>query len=80
LKLLTEFEDLFYGIQGDRDTDPVSLKLKEGAKPYHGRPFLTPKAQKKPKNRLRGLGVLKWQPESEWALPSFIVPKKNQTL
>ena len=26
------------------------------------------------------LGVLKWQPESEWASPSFIVPKQNQTL
>ncbi len=43
LKLLTEFEDLFDGTLGDWDTEPVSLKLKEGAKPYHGRPFPTPK-------------------------------------
>ncbi len=84
LKLLTEFEDLFDGTLGDWDTEPVSLKLKEGAKPYHGRPFPTPKAHKetlkKEVQRLCELGILKWQPESEWALPSFIVPKQNQTV
>ncbi len=26
------------------------------------------------------LGVLKWQPELEWASPSFIVLKQNQTV
>ncbi len=26
------------------------------------------------------LGVLKWLPESEWALSSVIVPKQNQTV
>ena len=26
------------------------------------------------------LGVLEWQPSSEWASPSFIIPKKNQTV
>ena len=46
LKLLTEFEDLFDGTLGDWDTEPVSLKLKEGARSYHGRPFPTPKAHK----------------------------------
>ena len=43
LKLLTKFEDLFDGTLGDWDTEPVSLNLKEGAKPYHDRPFPTPK-------------------------------------
>ena len=84
LKLLTKFEDLFDGTLCDWDTEPVSLKLKEGAKMYYGRPFLTPKAHKetlkKEVQRLCELGVLKWQPESEWALPSFIVPKQNQTV
>jgi hypothetical protein len=46
LKLLTEFQDCFNGILGDWDTEPVSLKLREGAKPYHGRPFPTPKVNK----------------------------------
>ncbi len=26
------------------------------------------------------LGVLEWQPASEWASPSFIMPKKNKTV
>jgi hypothetical protein len=26
------------------------------------------------------IGVLKWQPLSEWALPSFIIPKKDHTV
>jgi hypothetical protein len=84
LKLLTEFEDHFDGTLGDWDTEPISLKLKEGAKPYRGSPFLTPKAHKDTLNkevqRLCELVVLKWQPESEWALPSFIAPKQNQTV
>ncbi len=84
LKLLTKFEDLFDGTLGDWDTEVVSLKLKEGAKPYHGRPFPTPKAHKgtpkKEVQRLCELGVLKGQPESECASTSFIVPNQNQTV
>jgi hypothetical protein len=30
--------------------------------------------------RLCQLGVLERQPASEWALPSFIIPKKNKTV
>jgi hypothetical protein len=30
--------------------------------------------------RLEELGVLEWQPTSEWAAPSFIQPKKNGTV
>ncbi len=45
LKLLTKFEDLFDGTLSDWDTETVS-KLKEGAKPYHDRPFPSPKAHK----------------------------------
>ena len=46
LKLLIEFEDLFDGTLGDWNTELVSLNMTEGAKPYHGRPFPTPKAHK----------------------------------
>jgi len=84
LKLRTEFEDLFDRTLGDWDTKPVSLKRKEGAKPYHVRPFPTPKVHqstlRKEVERLCKLGVLKWQPESEWASPSFILPKQDQTV
>ena len=46
LELLTEFEELFDGTLGDWNTEPVSFELKEGTKPYHGRPFPIPKSHK----------------------------------
>ena len=84
LKLLQEFEELFDGTLGDWDCNPVLLQLKEGAQPYHGRPFPIPKKHvetlKKEIQRLCNLGVLKWQVDSEWALPTFIIPKKDNTI
>ncbi|MFM8588489.1 MAG: RNase H-like domain-containing protein [Bacteroidota bacterium] len=84
LELLTEYEPLFDGTLGAWKTTPVSFELKEGAKPYHGRAFPIPKVHKetlmKEIRRLMELGVLEWQPESEWAAPSFIQPKKNGTV
>ncbi len=57
------------GALGDWDTEPISLELKEGVKPYHGRPFPVPKSCKETTinelNRLCDLGVLKFQPASE---------------
>ena len=77
MKLLTKFEDLFDRALGDWDIKPFSLKLKKGTRPYHGRPFSTPKVhQPTLKNEVKWLcklGILKWQPESEWVSPSFIV-------
>ena len=46
LELLMEFEDFFDGTLGDWNTEPVSFELKEGTKPYHGRPFPVPKSRK----------------------------------
>ena len=43
LKLLQEDEELFDRTLGVWDCNPVSLQLKEGAPPYHGRPFPIPK-------------------------------------
>ena len=48
LGLLTEFEELFDGTLGDWNCNPVSLQLKVGAQPFHGRPFPTPKSMWKP--------------------------------
>ena len=48
LQLLQEFEELFDGTLGDWDCTPVSLQLKEGAQPFHGRPFPIPKSMWKP--------------------------------
>ena len=84
LELLQNYDELFDGTLGDFKTEPVKLELKEGAKPYHGRPFPIPhihlKTLKKEIQRLCDLGVLEWQPKSEWAAPMFIIPKKNFTV
>jgi hypothetical protein len=31
-------------------------------------------------DRLMGIGVLKRQPSSQWASPTFIIPKKDMTV
>ncbi len=81
LVLLLKFEELFNGTLGDWKLPPVSFELKEGAKPYHGKPYPIPKIHKatlmKEIDHLISIGVLKWQPLSKWALPSFIIPKKG---
>jgi hypothetical protein len=84
LEVLNEFEDLFDGTLGVWDTEPVTFELKEGAKPYHGRAFPIPQVRKdtimREIERLTDIGVLEWQAASEWAAPSFIQPKKNNTV
>ncbi len=39
LSLLFEFEELFDGTLGDWKRPPISIEMKEGAKPFHGRPY-----------------------------------------
>jgi hypothetical protein len=84
LQLLTKYESLFDGTLGDWKTKPVSFQLKEGVSPYHGQAFPVPKVHKetiiKEVERLYKLGVLERQSASEWALPSFIIPKKDKTV
>jgi hypothetical protein len=73
---------LFDGTLGDWKTKPVLFQLRERVSPYHGQAFPVPKIPKdtiiKEVERLC-LGVLERQPASEWALPSFIIPKKDRT-
>ncbi len=84
LALLLKYEELFDGMLGDWRLPPVSIELKEGTKPYHGRPYPIPKIHKatlmKEIDCLIAIGVLKWQPLSKWASPSFIIPKKDHTV
>jgi hypothetical protein len=69
LALLLKFKELFDGMLGDWKLPPVSFELKEGAKPYHGRPYPIPKIHKatlmKEIDHLILIGVLKWQPSSK---------------
>ena len=82
IELLESFEELFDGTLGDWDTEPIHLELKKDAKPYHGKAFPVPRIHletlKKEIKRLCELGVLKRQPTSVWASPTFIIPKKNK--
>jgi hypothetical protein len=84
LALLLKYEELFDGMLRDWKLPPVSIELTEGAKLYHGRPYTIPKIHKatlmKEIDCLIAIGVLKWQPSSKWASPSFIILKKDHTI
>ena len=62
----------------------MSLELKPGSKPYHGRAYPVPQAHdqllRDEVQRLTKLGVLKRINRSEWAAPSFPRPKQNNTI
>ncbi len=81
LSVLLKFEPLFDGTLGDWKLPPVSFELKEGMKPYHGRPYPILHKHKavlmREIKRLCNIGVLEWQPSSRWAPPTFIIPKKR---
>jgi hypothetical protein len=53
-------------------------------KPYHGRPYPILHKHKavlmKEIKWLCDIGVLEWQPSSQWVSPTFIMPKKNSTV
>ena len=62
----------------------MKFELKKVMEPYHGNPFPVPQilvyTLKREVIRLLELGVSFCQPESEWGLPTFIIPKKNMTV
>ncbi len=82
--MLLDYELLFDSTLGDWNQPPVSIKMKEGAKPYHGRPYPIAQIHKatlmKEINRLESIGVLKRQSSSQWASPTFIIAKKDMTV
>ncbi len=84
LSVLLKFEPLFHGTLGDWKLPPVSFELKEGMQPYHGRLYPIPHKHKaaliKKIKRLCDIVVLEWQASSRWALPTFIIPKKDSTV
>jgi hypothetical protein len=68
LSVLLKFELLFDGTLGDWKLPPVSFELKEGMKPYHGRPYPILHKHKamlmKEIKWLCKIEVLEWQPSS----------------
>jgi hypothetical protein len=84
LKLLRKHEHLFDGTLGRWDGRPYNIELKPDAKPYHARAFPIPKVHepmlRMELDRLCQLGVLRRINKSEWAAPTFIIPKKDGTV
>ncbi len=84
LSVLLKFKLLFDGTFSDWKLPPVSFELKEGMKPYHGRPYPILHKHKavlmKEIKWLCNIGVLEWQPSSQWASPTFTIPKKDSTV
>ena len=83
-KLLRKYEPLFDGTIGTWNMDKYHVALREGATPYHGRPFQIPKAYerqlKAEVERLVKIGILKKINHSQWAAPCFVIPKKDKTI
>ena len=79
--LLRKYEHLFDGTLGTWNNEPYDIELKDGAQPYHSRPFPIPKVHERTLKieleRLVEIGVLKRKNNSEWAAPTFIIPKKD---
>ena len=80
-QLLNKYEELFDGSLGDWKTTPVSIDLKEDAKPYHSRPYPVPHIHKeqfkKELDSLEKMGVLKKDSSSQWAAPCLYHSKKG---
>ena len=79
--LLEEYADLFDGTLGTWNMDPYEVELRDDATPYHARAFPIPRihqeALRTEVDRLCESGVLKKVNRSEWAAPTFIIPKKD---
>lgn len=82
--LWSEFTQLFNGKLGLYPHRQLDLELIPGAKPVHQRAYPVPHVHrevfKQELRRLVELGVLEPTGSSEWAAPSFIIPKKDGTV
>ena len=82
--LLEKYDWLFDGTLGTWNLEPVELELLPDATPYHARPYPVPRCHQETLRmeveRLCEIGVLKKINRSEWAAPSFIIPKKDGTV
>ena len=79
--LLKKYEDLFDGTLGKWKDVDYDIELRPDAKPYHAKAYPIPKVHmetlKMEVERLCDVGVLKRVNRSEWAAPTFIIPKKD---
>ena len=82
--LLLQYQEIFDGALGKWKGEQVKIHLKPEATPYHARAFPIPRIHEKTLRmeveRLCRLGVLRKVNRSEWAAPTFIIPKKDGTV
>jgi hypothetical protein len=81
LQVLQKNDKMFNGTLGVYPHKKVHIDIDPNAKPVHSRPNPLPqihlKSFKKELSHLVRICVLAAQQESEWASPSFIIPKKD---
>ena len=81
LAILRKHQKMFDGTLGIYPHKKFHIEIEPGAKPVFSRPYSVPRIHlqvfKKELDHLVELGVLVPQNESEWASPSFIIPKKD---
>jgi hypothetical protein len=79
--VITKYKALFNSLLGTWKEHPHDIDLKPDSKPYHVKAFPIPKVHletlKAEVQRLCDLGVLRKINRSEWAAPTFIIPKKD---
>ncbi len=83
-QLLSKYEDLFDGTLGHWKNSEYEIELKENVKPHHSCAYSIPKIHERTLRyeveRLVQVGVLRKVNNSEWAAPTFIIPKKDGTV
>ena len=84
LKMLQMHELLFQGKVGKWKGPPIDIRLKPNTKPYHTKAYRVPQAYQKvfreEIQRLVDIGTLSPIFYSEWASPTFCIPKKDQRI
>jgi hypothetical protein len=82
-ELLSSYTTLFSGKLGHYPHETVHIEIDKGATPVHKRHYPVPRIHeqtfKDELERLIEIGVLEPCGRSEWAAPTFIIPKKDNT-
>ena len=83
-QLLEKYKSLFDGTLGKWRDEQYDIELKADATPHHARAYPIPRAYERTLRmeveRLCKENVLKKVNRSEWAAPTFIIPKKDGTV